>query len=71
MERYPLIIEDLIGNEISSIRPAMNINEEIKRHEPLIKSILKKMGISINDMDYEDYLQELRIALWESLKERM
>ncbi len=71
MERYPLVIEDLIGDEISSIRPITNINEEIKRYEPLIESLLKKMGISINDMDYEDYVQELRIALWESLKKRM
>ena len=47
----------------------MDINEEIKRHEPLIKSMLRQFGVFINNMDYEDYAQELRIVLWESLKE--
>ena len=44
-----------------------NIENELKRWEPLIHRILRSYNIKLGHPDYEDFSQELRIVVWKVL----
>ncbi|MDH6365642.1 RNA polymerase sigma factor (sigma-70 family) [Enterococcus sp. PF1-24] len=46
-----------------------NLSKQLRHFDPLLHKVLASQHISVDHLFYDDYLQQLRIALWTKLEQ--